>query len=289
MTDVSGEHSPTPSKASNGDPNVPEINREEILKQIFGDVGELIDDFSCAVESTVLLHGRMYITTKYICFYSNLFGLEKKIRIPYSHIKNISKENTAMVIPNAIAIATGLCFPSPYFASLICLSHFDVFLPYFSTSVSFITDKRDYVFRSFWDREDCYRILVAFLEKFRTGGKIEIVRRSNSDAPQPILDSMNSTSTSDITNSSPTSAGNSTNSVRLPVPIATDTSSRRMSTQTSGRPASTVIDKSPMSDVNSTDDIVDAGMFAHFHFHLFFHFPLFRIWSKDRKTRKYNC
>jgi hypothetical protein len=121
MTDVSGEHSPTPSKASNGDPNVPEINREEILKQIFGDVGELIDDFSCAVESTVLLHGRMYITTKYICFYSNLFGLEKKIRIPYSHIKNISKENTAMVIPNAIAIATGLCFPSPYFASLICL------------------------------------------------------------------------------------------------------------------------------------------------------------------------
>lgn len=68
----------------------------------------IVVDFSCAVESTVLLHGRMYITTKYICFYSNLFGLEKKIRIPYSHIKSISKENTAMVIPNAIAIATGI-------------------------------------------------------------------------------------------------------------------------------------------------------------------------------------
>ncbi|RYG96037.1 hypothetical protein EON65_55025 [archaeon] len=64
-------------------------------------------DFSCAVESTVLLHGRMYISTRFICFYSNLFGLEKKIRIPYSHIKNITKENTAMVIPNAIAISTG--------------------------------------------------------------------------------------------------------------------------------------------------------------------------------------
>jgi len=82
----------------------------------------------------VLLHGRMYITNKFICFYSNLFGLEKKIRIPYSHIKKISKENTAMVIPNAIAIST---------------------------------DKKDYTFRSFWDREDCYRILTAFLNKYR--------------------------------------------------------------------------------------------------------------------------
>ncbi len=62
------------------------------------------------MESTVLLHGRMYITNRFICFYSNLFGLEKKIRIPYSHIRSITKENTAMVIPNAIAISTGTQF-----------------------------------------------------------------------------------------------------------------------------------------------------------------------------------
>ncbi len=65
-------------------------------------------DFTCAAESTVLIHGRLYVTSKFICFYSNLFGLEKKIRIPYSHIKEITKENTAMVIPNAIAISTGI-------------------------------------------------------------------------------------------------------------------------------------------------------------------------------------
>lgn len=29
------------------------------------------------------------------------------------------------------------------------------------------TDKKDYTFRSFWDREDCFRILTAFLNKFR--------------------------------------------------------------------------------------------------------------------------
>jgi hypothetical protein len=34
---------PTPIPAPPGDNQVPEINREEILKQIFGDVGDLID------------------------------------------------------------------------------------------------------------------------------------------------------------------------------------------------------------------------------------------------------
>jgi len=140
MAEVS---SPSIDQTGGAAGQVPELPREEILKQIFGDIGELIDDFTCAVESTVLLHGRMYITNRFICFYSNLFGLEKKIRIPYSHIKSITKENTAMVIPNAICIST---------------------------------DKRDYLFRSFWDREDCYRILNAFLDKFKYGGTRESVR-----------------------------------------------------------------------------------------------------------------
>ena len=114
-------------------PSVKDAPRDEILKQIFGDVGELIIDFSCAVESTVLLHGRMYITNKYLCFYSNLFGLEKKIRIPYSHITAITKENTALVIPNAIAIRTY---------------------------------RKDYLFRSFWDREECFKTLRDMVSKF---------------------------------------------------------------------------------------------------------------------------
>lgn len=42
-----------------------------------------------------------------------------QIRIPYSHVTCITKENTALVIPNAIAI---------------------------------ITHKKEYIFRSFWDR-----------------------------------------------------------------------------------------------------------------------------------------
>jgi hypothetical protein len=116
-----------------------EVRREDILRHVFGDVGELIDDFSCAVESTVLLHGRIYVTTRFVCFYSNLFGLEKKIRIPYTHVTAVSKENTALVIPNAIAITT---------------------------------IRKEYVFRSFWDREACFHSLNKHIKGMseRTGG-----------------------------------------------------------------------------------------------------------------------
>jgi hypothetical protein len=115
--------------------NDEKVSREEILEQIFGEVGSYVNDFSCAVESTVLLHGRMYVTSKYLCFYSNLFGLEKKIRIPYSHVNSINKENTALVIPNAIAITTF---------------------------------RKEYIFRSFWDRDECFKMLKGFVIKNET-------------------------------------------------------------------------------------------------------------------------
>ena len=76
----------------------------------------------------------MYITDKFICFYSNLFGMEKKIRIPYSHITLITKEKTALVIPNAIAITTY---------------------------------RKEYIFRSFWDRDECFEMLKSFIKKYK--------------------------------------------------------------------------------------------------------------------------
>lgn len=103
------------------------MKRDEILRPIFGEVGDLYNDFTCAVESAVLLHGRMFLTSKFLCFYSNLFGLEKKIRIPWSHITSINKVNTALVIPNAISVTT---------------------------------QRKEYIFRSFWDRDEAHVYLV---------------------------------------------------------------------------------------------------------------------------------
>lgn len=182
----------------------------------------------------------MYITNKYICFYSNLFGLEKKIRIPYSHIKSITKENTAMVIPNAIAIATGKASPSR---------------PHSASSVAICIDKKDYVFRSFWDREECHRILITFLEKFRGGGKMEVnIPRTQSDAPMPVIDQLQHGSEPVPANES---SGPSHLSSRLTTPTtnaAEDRTSsvKRLSTPVT-RPASSSLDH------QTSEDVIDAG------------------------------
>jgi hypothetical protein len=52
--------------------------RDEIVRTIFGDVGTIISDFSCAIERHILLHGRMYVTNRFICFYSNCKFLDAR-------------------------------------------------------------------------------------------------------------------------------------------------------------------------------------------------------------------
>jgi uncharacterized membrane protein YgcG len=103
-------------------------NKMAVMGQLFGRVGVPQNDYSCAVESTILLHGRMYMTERFLCFYSNVFGLEKKIIIPLSVVLQVDKANTAMVIPNAITIKTS---------------------------------RKLYVFRSFWDRDSTFEAIEA--------------------------------------------------------------------------------------------------------------------------------
>lgn len=105
----------------------------------FGNVGEKLFEYSCALETSplsgfnILIHGTMFLCTNYLCFYSNLFQ-GKKIRIAYSNINEITKENTALVIPNAISI---------------------------------ITYRKEYIFRTFFDREITYAMITKILFKCR--------------------------------------------------------------------------------------------------------------------------
>jgi hypothetical protein len=48
----------------------------------------------------------MYFGSKAVCFFSNLLGNERNIKIPYSTIKWYSKQMTALIFPNAIEIIT---------------------------------------------------------------------------------------------------------------------------------------------------------------------------------------
>ena len=67
----------------------------------------LIGDYSCALQKDILVHGRIYITTNYLCFYANIFRWETVEVIPWKQVTAMTKEKTALVIPNAVQICTG--------------------------------------------------------------------------------------------------------------------------------------------------------------------------------------
>ena len=83
-----------------------EKNKE--MHRLFKDLPEtekIIDDYSCALAKEILIQGRLYVTQNWLCFYSNIFTIENKLIIPFAHVTAVTKERTALVIPNAITIS----------------------------------------------------------------------------------------------------------------------------------------------------------------------------------------
>ncbi|KAG6968806.1 hypothetical protein JG687_00003548 [Phytophthora cactorum] len=105
--------------------------RDQVICMIFDlpESTQFYQDFSCAIASTLAMHGRMYPTSSHVCFYSNVFGRERKILIPYESIREIEK-TTTMMFQHAIRLAT--------------------------------FDKDEYTFTSFWgnNRDTCYDLIV---------------------------------------------------------------------------------------------------------------------------------
>ncbi|KAI9307573.1 hypothetical protein BJ944DRAFT_261691 [Cunninghamella echinulata] len=66
----------------------------------------LIEDYGCALQKDILLQGRIYISQRYVCFNSNIFGWVTNLVIAFSDIVEIEKKTTAIFIPNAIQIST---------------------------------------------------------------------------------------------------------------------------------------------------------------------------------------
>ncbi|PWN23446.1 hypothetical protein BCV69DRAFT_281065 [Microstroma glucosiphilum] len=66
----------------------------------------LIEDYGCALVREVFIQGRLYVSEHHICFNANIFGWVTNIVIPFSEIVSVEKRMTALIIPNAIQIAT---------------------------------------------------------------------------------------------------------------------------------------------------------------------------------------
>ena len=67
----------------------------------------MIKAFTCAMERDIILQGKMILTAKNICFYTNVFNRSFHIAIPFKEITQIEKRNTLGFVPNAIRIIQG--------------------------------------------------------------------------------------------------------------------------------------------------------------------------------------
>lgn len=83
-----------------------QVFRSEEYRQLFHLPPEevLIQDFNCALQKKILLQGHMYLFEHYVCFYSNIFGYEKKKVIILKDVTCVRKARTAGLFPNAIEI-----------------------------------------------------------------------------------------------------------------------------------------------------------------------------------------
>lgn len=66
----------------------------------------LLDDFSCALSKEILVHGRMYVSERHVCFNSNILGWVTNLVISFDEIMTLEKKSTAGLFPNGIVIQT---------------------------------------------------------------------------------------------------------------------------------------------------------------------------------------
>lgn len=84
-------------------------SKSELFQRLFKEKvpGEvLVSDYSCALQRDILVHGRLYLSQNWLCFYANIFGWETLVTIRWVDITAITKEKTAKLIPNAIQVFT---------------------------------------------------------------------------------------------------------------------------------------------------------------------------------------
>ncbi|XP_026091326.1 GRAM domain-containing protein 2B-like isoform X4 [Carassius auratus] len=98
---------------------------------------ELLHAYVCALQKEVPYHGRLYITDSSLCFFSSVLLKDTKLLVPVARVSVLKKQNTALLVPNAISIRT--------------------------------TDGEKYLFVSLRNREGCYKLLRSICAQLEEG------------------------------------------------------------------------------------------------------------------------
>ncbi|KAM7023987.1 uncharacterized protein M8220_015476 [Acridotheres tristis] len=91
-------------------PPSPSLSKQDSsYRRAFGELAEqdvLLGCFSCAWQREMPYHGRLYVSSRHICFHSNLLLKDIKAVVPVASISALKKTNTALLVPNAVSIRT---------------------------------------------------------------------------------------------------------------------------------------------------------------------------------------
>ncbi|XP_026201799.1 GRAM domain-containing protein 2B isoform X2 [Anabas testudineus] len=116
------------------------MKHNKTFHRLFPDIPEsedLIHAYICALQKEVPYHGRLYITDTHACFFSSVLLKDTKVVIPVSCIHRVKKQNTALLVPNALSIRT--------------------------------TEGEKYLFVSLRNRESCYQLLRSVCPQLENG------------------------------------------------------------------------------------------------------------------------
>ncbi|XP_026782564.1 GRAM domain-containing protein 2B isoform X1 [Pangasianodon hypophthalmus] len=87
------------------------MKHNKTFHKLFPDIPEsedLLHAYICALQREVPYHGRLYITENNVCFHSSVLLKATKVVIPVSNITVLKKQNTALLVPNALSIRSNL-------------------------------------------------------------------------------------------------------------------------------------------------------------------------------------
>ncbi|XP_056095012.1 GRAM domain-containing protein 2B isoform X2 [Rhinichthys klamathensis goyatoka] len=116
------------------------VKHNKTFHKLFPEIPEsedLLHAYICALQKEVPYHGRLYITDSNMCFFSSVLLKDTKVVIPVSSVIVLKKQNTALLVPNAISVRTA--------------------------------DGEKYLFVSLRNREGCYKLLRSVCPQLEDG------------------------------------------------------------------------------------------------------------------------
>ena len=81
------------------------MSSQQVVRNLFSlpEDEDILDDFSCALRKKIFIHGRLFCTDNFLCFYANILGFKTKQVIPFKEV--VAVRRIKGTISNSIEIA----------------------------------------------------------------------------------------------------------------------------------------------------------------------------------------